>query len=156
MGLDITAYRGLRALRTLEPYDDNYDHDDVSFYVNPDFAGRADGVDCSQAYEAEEAHRFRAGSYGGYNRWREWLASLVDTTPQRVWAGEKPAAFGELILFSDCEGTIGPVVAARLAQDFAAYETKAAESGDEWFMQVYRDFKLAFEMATDRGAVSFH
>lgn len=157
MGLDITAYRNLTEVRSpRDEDDDGYDDNLVRLYENPGFSGRAEGVNCAMLFAAAEEFNFRAGSYSGYNRWREWLSSIVGTTPERVWGGDTPAAFGELILFSDCEGTIGPVVAARLAKDFADYEAEAVAVGDEYTVQVYRHFRRAFEMAADRGAVSFH
>jgi hypothetical protein len=91
-------------------------------------------------------------------------------TPEPVWADEEAKGpFTELINFSGCEGYIGPVVAAKLAKDFADYQQRAEEyaanqgepdhgsedwSGDEW-LEVYNDWRRAFEMAADGGAVIF-
>lgn len=71
--------------------------------------------------------------------------------------------FFELIHFSDCEGTIGPVVSKKLAEDFAKYQ-KAADSfigtHDDgkpggYFAEIYAEFRKAFETASNNGAVDF-
>ena len=68
------------------------------------------------------------------------------------------APFVELINFPDNEGVIGPVVAAKLAKDFAEFEHRAEEysasipDGTDW-LENYREWKCAFEMAAKDGAV---
>lgn len=69
---------------------------------------------------------FRAGSYSGYNWWREILAKLVGITDiNAFWIktgginnrkGKEP--FFELINFSDCEGTLPLRECKRLKKDF--------------------------------------
>lgn len=173
MGLDITAYRNVEAVRPLNKGvdDDGYAEKLARFYNNKDFRGRFDGLEEGMLYRYAEAHGFRAGSYSGYNAWREWLASLVAGYPksdhERYGVAEKLAAatvwngasgpFSELINFSDCEGTIGPVVAAKLAKDFAEYDEKAkAASPEGWEYERYQHWRKAMEMAADHGAVDFH
>ena len=147
MGLDISAYRKLRAVGRRSDSEDEWRAGHITFTDNPDFPGRSAGVDCAMAYEDEGEHfSFRAGSYSGYNFWRSWLAGLPG----------RGAAFEELVWFSDCEGTIGPVVAAKLAKDFAAFDAVAKTNGDEYEYAKYQDWRAAFEMAADNGAVSFH
>ena len=179
MGLDITAYSGLKKLDVSfdvdgEPVMD-WDHGrHTRFYVNDDFPGRNGSIQHKMVYEHGDSFGFCAGSYGGYNNWREELAALADYpqvehesvagyAPSRrlrrdaaAWRGlcaGKP--FVELVNFSDCEGVIGPEVAAKLAQDFAAFDEKAAAVGG-WFYKSYQDWRKAFEMASRSGAVSFH
>lgn len=102
---------------------------------------------------------FRAGSYGGYNEWRKWLCSLaLGVDVDEVW--KNPAAYAgkpfvELINFSDCEGTIGPVVSAKLAKDFAEFSARAAGANADGYGSLYRDFAKAFETAAKGGAVKF-
>ena len=183
MGLDITAYRKLTRLdavfdadgepinpETREPLDDY-----ARFYVNSDFPGREGGIEHNAVYAYTEAHGFRAGSYSGYSVWREKLAALANYpqvehervqgyAPSRVmssaaaaWSGKcEGMPFVELVNFSDCEGVIGPEVAAKLAKDFAEFEERAKAVGDERFYSCYCDWRKAFEMAADSGAVSFH
>ena len=64
-----------------------------------------------------------------YCKWRNRLAEMaglgsaeaVRTNPEK-----EGLPLVELIDFSDCEGVIGPKVAARLAKDFADYEFMAS------------------------------
>lgn len=169
MGLDITAHRQIKKLEGIERHDDAYDAGGFVAYANDDFPGRAEGVEDRGAYIGTEEHDFRAGSYSGYNNWREQLAVLAgypadETADDRhrhsraaFAASEGP--FWELINFSDCEGVIGPVVSAKLAKDFADHQAKAdaVEGPDaDWFKSAYANWRKAFEMAADGGCVDFH
>ena len=160
MGLDISAYRKLEKVRDFTSEDEDYYAEGlVHVYPNNDFPGRFDGLDEKALYKPGESFGFRAGSYGVYNAWREWLARLVGTTPNEAWAGFYHGPFAELINFSDCEGTIGPVVAAKLAKDFAEWDDRAkgsAPADRAWNYEVYKDWRKAMEMAADNGAVDFH
>lgn len=177
MGLDITAYSNLIPGQPGEGFDADGDvlWDDgwVRLYENPDFPGRADGLDCSLAYREDEAESmgFRAGGYSGYGNWRNQLAKLAGYPEVRVdryntgnvelrhdhsaWNAES-GPFWELINFSDCEGTLGPVVARKLAQDFADFQEQADRHPDDYFRERYADWRQAFEMARNNGAVCFH
>lgn len=165
MGIDISWYRNLHEPL---PYDrDTFEGEDdrVTFFDNDAFPGRIEGIDTNLSYKYDESDDFRAGSYSDYNRWRDTLAKLVgwdagiDHTGQLshcidAWDGVE-GPFSELINFSDCEGTIGPVVSAKLAKDFADYQEKAdAEGGD--FADRYAKWREAFEQAAQNGAVAFH
>lgn len=172
MGLDISAYRNITKVDcvydadgepihpvTGDPLEWETDYDTTA-YANPDFPGRAEGVEDRAVYKAAERMGFRAGSYGGYNLWREELAKLAGYESAGAAWGETSGPFWELISFSDCEGTIGPVVSAKLARDFADWDERAkqhvVENDDGWFYAKYQDWRRAFEMAADRGMVSFH
>jgi len=81
-----------------------------------------------------------------------------------IWAdATTKGPFVELINFSDCEGEIGPIVAAKLAKDFAEHQEKARtyvplhNDPDEpdWWFNLYKDWRKAFEMASDGGSVCF-
>lgn len=176
MGLAITAYKGLTKIDCVfdadrEPIDpetrEAIDYDFMS-YVNPDFPERAEGIESRVVYKADDSVSFRAGSYGRYNAWREELAKLAGypavayerygQTSMRHDAGAWAALSGpfhELINFSDCEGVIGPVVSAKLAQDFADFQEKADSHNDEYFRSRYANWRQAFEMAAINGAVDF-
>lgn len=178
MGLDVSAYKNLTKLENvkyldgevygtdLEPLD--WESYDLVPYANPDFPGREEGVEHREVYKAEDGFSFRAGAYSRYNRWRDDLAKLAGydlgsyeqygkewpSYAATAWeAGEGP--FYELIHFSDCEGTIGPVVSAKLYEDFKSFQSKI-EGHDSWFVETYNDFMKAFEMASQNGAVKFH
>lgn len=177
MGLDITAYRKLTKLDVLfndegEPVDpttrepiDNY----VRFYANPDFPGREQGVEDRGVYSCEESSHVFSRSYGGYNRWRETLAILAgypltrfhdgsewrETHAAACWQGAA-GPFSELINFADNEGTIGPIVAAKLAKDFAEFDSRAKEVQGDYFYDGFCELRKGLEMAADGGAISFH
>lgn len=179
MGLDITAYQDLTKLDCVfsadgEPIDPQsrapIEGDYYHAYINPDFPDQAGGIDDRAVYRYEKSMRFRAGSYGGYNRWREELARLAGyptaeynyhgSIEQRHDAGCWAAGSGpffELICFSDCEGVIGSATAAKLAKDFAEFRQLADNEGeDEYWRGLYAEWQKAFEMAAQNGAVHFH
>jgi len=171
MGLDITYYSKLKKIDCA--FDADGDPVGVSdwfqAYLNPDFPGRAGGIENKAVYSYEESEGFRAGSYSGYNTWREELAKLAGypaITADRngikysrhdagAWK-ETRGPFWELICFSDCEGVIGAAVSAKLADDFAKFQTQADEHPEEWFHNLYAQWFKAFIAARDSGAVSFH
>lgn len=173
MGLDITYYSKLVAAVGNEGFDEDgnvkYDDGWFTFYKNPDFPGRADDIQDGVAYMDSDAGGFRAGSYSGYNRWREQLAELagyeltkfndrgriVKCYAAACWYGAE-GPFSELIDFSDCEGVIGATVSAKLAQDFKEFQDKADKHYDKYFIEKYAEWRKAFETAADGGAVSFH
>lgn len=180
MGLDISAYRRLTKLDVLfnddgepvdpatrEPVDDYY-----KVWSNPGFPGRADGLEDRACYGYAEAEHVFSRSYGGYNHWLETLAKLAGY-PQEfremfgvreashaaaAWNGRVKAGapFWELVNFSDCEGTIGPVVATKLARDFADFDERAKAIGDDGFYRGYCDMRRGLEIAADGGALDFH
>lgn len=169
MGLDITAYRQLVPAPGAE-LEDGYPVDYEHFWrargldvVEKHWPRRSEGLVNDTTYSFADSFGFRAGSYGGYNRWRETLTQLASLpTPNQIWeAAEKGmifvGPFAELINFSDCEGTIGPIVATKLAKDFAEREAAiSAKAPDDYFREKYRAWRKAFEMAADNGAVDFH
>ncbi|MDQ0035887.1 hypothetical protein J2W30_003660 [Variovorax boronicumulans] len=177
MGLDITAYRRL-TLRdssinedgeAVDPITGETLDDCLRVFANPGFPGREEGLIDRAVYAYEESDDVLGMSYGRYNAWRESLAKLAgypltEVTerfgPSRMlhagacWAGAT-GPFSELINFADNEGTIGPVVAAKLARDFAEFEERAKAIGDD-FYQAFLDLKRGSEMAADSGALDFH
>jgi|SRR6185503_6936916 len=155
MGLDITAYSHLAYVVPYEPdVPAEEDYETTCVHIYQDGAiNRLDGAreGWYRPTAATTGHAFRAGSYSGYNEWREalcWMALRV--RPQAVWKSPEAFAgrpFVELINFSDCEGCIGPVTSAKLAADFAS---------------IARDFPLwehwhtALTLAAQGGFVTFH
>lgn len=163
MGLDITYYRkatppteqqaaALQQFPEDDRHDAAYDLGMHHVYINENFPGRNAGIPPHEFVAAERAGGFCAGSYSGYNRWRNQLAHLVG----RQQRSDRPGPFMELTFFSDCEGVIGPVVSAKLAKDFAMYQPFADSHSDEWFRKRYAEWRAAFEAATDGGFVDFH
>lgn len=171
MGLDVIAYRQLTEAKGNEAFDETGELRDGWFQVNvnSDFPQRADALMDQHAYKYAESHHFRAGSYSGYNFWRDKLAEMAGY-PQSsyeqygkewpsyaatVWQNPKPGPFMELINFSDCEGIIGPDTSAKIAKDFAEFQSKADAHTDDHFRRLYAEWRKAFEMAADGGAVEF-
>lgn len=177
MGLDISAYRKIAKVDAVfdaggEPIDPTTRESieyDMQAYRNDEFPGRADDIEDRAIYRAQECMGFHAGGYGGYNHWRNELAKLAgyplgqyeqygkpwDSYCVACWNGAT-GPFSELIHFSDCEGVIGAAVAAKLAKDFADFQDAADKHEDQRFTLKYAEWRKAFEMAADGGAVTFH
>lgn len=179
MGLDITAHKQLSKIDCVFDASGNPIHPetrealDFAFLasVNYDFPGRNGSIEDGTYYNAGDSFGFRAGSYGGYNAWRDELAKLAgypakpvdryntgsvqQRHDQGAWNADS-GPFWELINFSDCEGVIGAEVSAKLAKDFAEYQSAVDAHDDEYFRARYNEWRKAFEMASDNGAVDFH
>ena len=180
MGLDVSAYSKIKIIpgvvyddegepldpETKEPLDyDKY----FRANKNDAFPGRADEIEDRSWYAFEESDEMRAGSYGGYNRWRDQLAELAgyplgkfkdgygerESHAVACWNGEQ-GPFSELINFADNEGVIGAAVSKKLANDFAAFQTKADAHPDDYFKSKYAEWRKMFELASDGGCVKFH
>lgn len=177
MGLDISAYKNIQPIdclfdtdgepvnpQTREPIEGDW----RKFHSNCNFPDSATDIDFTKVYRASESMGFRAGSYGGYNQWREELAKLggwPEIEIEKFGAPFKSCAasawnatsglFLELINFSDFEGTLGTAVSKKLLEDFRANEEKAKAIGG-YFYGKYQEWTKAFEMAADNGAIYFH
>lgn len=112
-----------------------------------------------------EVYGFAAGSYGGYNAWRDRLSEVFLRVPARVvWADadryrEQP--FFELVHNADNEGVIGPVASAALAEDFERYaavwvEALRRDPNGDWFREKYRHWAKATRLAADTGLIRLH
>lgn len=167
MGLDVSAYKNLTKLEcvfdadgdpidpvTREPIESYF-----KVYANSDFPGREEGLEHNGVYSFEDDMSGPSIGYGSYSHWREGLAKLAgyEATPRELYGktemlhaaacwGGAAGPFAELINFTDCDGVIGPVVAARLLADFQAFDSKASLM-DPHFYSVYREFLHCFEMA---------
>lgn len=161
MGLDVTAYRSLVPVTGAEVDEDGYpiDHErmwlfhaDFVEWMNDYSPGLTEGLIGGTVYAHSESYAFRAGTNGGYEVWLDRLAEMAgyESPPES-------GAFAELMDILDNEGVIGPVVSAKLANDFLEWERDAeryAHSiGSNSFLALYRCWKKAFEMASDGGAV---
>lgn len=170
MGLDVTFYQGLKPLNAVrgedgEPVDEftktPSDLDGVFLMYNPHYQ-RHDGLFLDRLYSYEDEDGL-SHSYSGYGHWREQLARFAGWPLHSeegchagsAWHAES-GPFWELICFSDCEGTIGPVTSAKIAKDFAAYQRKANLHEDESFRERYALWREGFELAANGGAVVFH
>jgi hypothetical protein len=170
MGLDIAAFRQLTPAPDAAVDEDGspVDWDNVKRiyqstidWTEGEWPGRTEGV-VAGLYRWAEEHRFRAGSYGGYNQWRKHLSlCMTGKQPEAIWEANEPGPFLELIHFADNEGYIGPVVSRKLAADFAEHQAKAEEYAKtindigDWWIGRYAEWRKAFEMAADGGVVDF-
>ena len=163
MGLYIVAYEHARPVI---PCDQDLEEDDehIVAWVDEDMARSLRGLQMGCCYETSgNVIEFHAGTYGGYNKWRDELARRAVGLPAAtVW--EDPsrfveAPFFELINFSDCEGTIWPDAASDLATDFGALRDRIAgqpladPQEEAWFIDVYDQFQEAFELAARGGGL---
>lgn len=118
--------------------------------------------------EDSDIVEFRAGSYGGYNEWRNALALLgAGIRADEMWADPdkyQDYPFFLLINFADNEGSIGPNAASLLDMQFAVGRTEIDQKARahftddheyEWFMDKYDDWAEAFKLARENGMVYF-
>ncbi len=177
MGLDVSGHKNLVEVITLDPGDDRYDEmrdEYVVFYVDEAFPGREEGVKPHTFYTGD----YLSGpsmSYSGYNSWRNELASLAgykneeydrhipgsDTTFKQwsyctgCWFDGVTGPFSEQINFSDYQGTLGPVVCAKLAKDYAEFDEQAKAVGEQ-FYKTYSRFRELFSQTEGLVAVQFY
>jgi hypothetical protein len=177
MGLDISAYSKMTPAPGIGDENLAAYWAEIIAHQEKSFPGRTEGLTSGSHFKCEELHAFRAGSYGGYNWWRNQLALMAyGKSAEEIWSDPNLAGpFIEVINFSDCEGIIGPVVAAKLARDFSNHIEQAKRfapqrSGDDdpifdsnppserqgWFLEAYQLWARAFELAADGGCVRFH
>lgn len=171
MGLDCTAFKNIRQMNEDEiQYEEYKDEDDNivdryplngrEFFINPDFPHAAEDIIPNAVYTFEEKYGWRAGSYSGYNEWRTLIAQVAGwKDDQDAWDnGNLGDPFFELIMFSDCEGTLGTTVCQKLLQDFLNFEDKYNEMiGDNrYYKNVYQEWKKGLALAAQNGAIKFH
>ena len=161
MGLNIKAYGRLKLIPYEEvefgsyglPSDDRV----RSFFSNPDYPYHIEDIDPEAFYLCRDKFEFRAGSYAGYNNFRNELAKLAGYDDSLdVWNNKYQGPFVELINFSDCAGTIGFKIASKLLHDFKDFEGHAKLNVDPFFYESYRNWMRACEMASKAGAISFN
>lgn len=170
-GLDVTAYERLALVPSPQFDSDGEPQGPNQVKLAPvEFTERFAGLTAGNVYRFESAFDFRAGSYSGYNYWRNELAKLAgnEQTPYKSFNGKtelrydaavwknKKGPFWELIDFSDAEGVIGPVVCKRVYKDFLQFREVASKHPDEYFRESYKDWMKAFSMCANDGAIVFH
>lgn len=132
----------------------------------PDIRGEAFGWDslisagCFALTAGTETHSFEAGSYGGYDQWREHLGRCFG------WSRDTEDPFFELIYFADNEGTLLWLPAKNLLADFEAGREKWRDYcvdifsdqpyQPKYYLEKYENWAHACELAADGGLVDFH
>lgn len=161
MGLDITAYEQVKLLCLMSVELANKVDLDLSYTDKVLlYDVRNEALPEGIYRHTQKVYDFCAGSYGGYNEWRDKLAMFAHGVPARhIWyyheeyAGK---AFVELIHFSDCEGVLDSETCAKLAHDFAEHQDRADNYYDWWWSDRYNRWRRAFEFAANGGCVRFH
>lgn len=156
MGLDITAYSFLEYVASDDACSQDEGEERNYIHIYEEGFNRLDG--CKPGWytrtEGTATHAFRAGSYGGYNHWREQLCqAMLGARPALIWEAPdlwEGGPFVELINFSDCEGALGPVTSAKLLQDCALLLKEAPS------FPLLAHWHKAFWLASHRGFVKFH
>jgi hypothetical protein len=160
MGLDVTAISKAKRLSVGSNVEVADCTSESCVYVcSGDDVDRTDGKP-EGLYEGEQGFNFWAGSYTGYNRWREWLSKFfLGVMPEVIWNDPerfRGRPFVELIDFSDCEGAFGGVIAAKLAKDFQENREQLTGDANDWNRMRYADWQTAFEVASNEGFVVLH
>lgn len=161
MGLDISAYSKIERVQ---------DEDDARIFIRRNIPEMDQAQDIEEGEYRDsdlcESHHFRAGSYSGYNYFRNLLCEIMHgVTAEELW--EKPEVFEgkefyNLINFSDCEGHFGPAVSKKLHEDFIKHREKfirgveKKEPYEGYYTRVYDGFSLGFEIASKGGVLNFH
>ena len=149
-----------------------------NLYKHPHFTEQSEGLPDSPVVNQGEQYSFRAGSYSGYGEWRDLLSKLaLGIGAKDLWDKVDDGGYGEIpfsehINFSDADGVIGPVASKKLYNDYVRYEKDIMNMLDRfylkfedtdidgdtytWFKIKYKDWKEAFRIASDNGAVIFH
>jgi hypothetical protein len=172
-GLDISAYSNLLEVANPVLDEDGFPKDtEHEVLLRPvDFPERFKGLKTGAVYRFSKSFEFRAGSYSGYNWWRNELAKLagyplvtatetISGKPEKrydasAWKA-KGGPFWELIEFSDAEGVIGPVISKKLYADFLRFHKDALLHPEPSFVESYKEWEQAFKLAAENGAVEFH
>ena len=181
MGLDIYYYSNLVKYDKKDDEDEDELYDKCAIYTyNPNFKYQLGSLEDNTYYiktNLSKNGHFSAGAYSSYRYWRNMLAKMAGyDSAENVWNNFDSHLrlvklkrlnnevvninpFYELICFSDAESSIGPEISKKLHKDFAAFDKDALEyavNNNKFFYELYCDFKKAFEVASENGAVSFH
>lgn len=167
MGLDIIAYQEIKLIGICD--EDEYDNCEdwqTTVHIFPTYVNGShfpeqlqdSDLKSNGVYEYDAAFGFYAGSYFGYNAWREQLAIRFTLAhPKNIWARPddfKDRPFYFLVNFSDCEGIIAGQATHKLAADFEEHQERAESIGG-LFLEKYNAFSKAFHMARENGFVRF-
>lgn len=174
MGLDIMYISKVKTSDELLDLGEEL-YEEFTFGVADEFKERCHSFPLSngtgKVYVTPGSERdcFRAGSYSGYNQFRNLICLAVhgisadEFWNTKHWDEEE---FGALIDFSDCEGTICYSVAAELYRSFKNNRKRfnkyieSSEADIDWedqlyFMEKYDDWTEATRVASNNGLLIF-
>jgi len=167
MGLDILVIPHATLLPEHAFGDDCWDQEHIHVALpHPSMIRSVAGAQVGRCYAVEDGETwdFRAGSYSGYGAFREALCEAANgISIHEIWENELAhvnTPFFELLNFSDCEGVIGPVAAANLAQDFDEARDRVlaafSQVGDgDWYAERYELWGTACHECADHGLIVF-
>lgn len=144
MGLDISVYTYVVLLDN-----DSNNNNLIKIEWNDCMPERQDDHTIGKFYDFDtRIISFKAGSYSGYNQWRDKLQTFTEN--------KKNDPFAELIYFSDCKGMIGSTVSLKLYKDFKKHEKEASQFFDKSEYNLYLKWSKTFELASSKGFVVFN
>jgi len=176
MGLDVSAIKN--AVLVDDPKVS--ETEDLDCIYGGNFPQRLGSLVDGAYYDGEPTGSHYSNGYGRHGLFREKLAELagygakktpkpspgdsdfmnklyIHHHPNTVAAWEAGAGpFFELIMFSDCEGYIGPEICQKLADDFRKFSDTVRLIDDQWFKQSFFDMRSVFEDGAQSGYVKFH
>lgn len=164
MGPQFNVFSKLSKMKMEEVrlYEDGTPEEDrvTSFYSNPQFPAHISGLDSNIFYRCNgKKLLFGADTYEEYNEFKNHLAKIVGfNSPEELWKSGNPIFFVELIYFSNCEGTIGPIVCKKLYNDFRDNFSRAEEyfskiENSKKFWVHYQNWCKALLAASNNGAI---
>jgi hypothetical protein len=178
MGLDIRAVNKIITKQT-EPEAFELgiimNEEPDQFYINPDFPdhtseyGTKPGVVEYIKSEESTTESFRAGSYSGYNKWRNLLSlALLGVKAETAWENvskyQSYPAWG-IINFSDCEGAFDSVKSNNVHEElvdnrdkFVSYIKNDTDIGDmdtEHYIETYDGMIRCFKLASEAGVLIY-
>ena len=163
MGVSVVAISQARCARKHDP-DGNWCYKHHTFVENPAMPSVLDGRPtvcyCSKTGDLD-CYGFEAGSYSGYNEFRDELSELaLGISADKLWTNPDPhmgKPFVELLLIPPYANAIGPVTSAKLLKDFNCYLAAARKrwrsKSTAWLLENYMDFRRAFQIAKGNGFV---
>lgn len=129
----------------------HFDHDAVEVDGNTEWPYFSDGLEVGSTYMYEKDAWFGFGRERVLNENVGKLARLVGYD-WRMLGADDPGPFREMFRWGGI-GTLGPVVAAKLAADFAGWDERAQALGDDDFDGFYKTAREMFEFAARDGCV---
>ena len=161
MGLDCTAYSNIKLLHEInknnEDTDDFWERGLARLYMTG-FARHSDNLKDGW-YEAEDSYGWCAGSYSGYNRWRNTVSEVGLGVPAKVvWENfdqYEDEGLAWLVHFSDCEGFIGPETSKKILVGLQKIQEDNLFT-DEYDLVKLNHWIIGMTLAANNGAVVFH
>lgn len=164
MGPQFNVYSKLAKMRMEEVrlYEDGTPEETrvTSFYSNPEFPAHISGLDSTIFYRCNgKKMKFGAATYDEYCEFKNHLAKITGfASAEELWKTSGPIFFMELINFSNCEGTIGPIISRKLYHDFKDNYDRAEEyfvkleDGKKFWIH-YQNWCKALSVARNNGAI---